>query len=141
MEVSIRVTSKEITSTIMKRPRQTQDEIVLHEINKASDAIREKYKLFQERKHATDKALNDMCKPVMTPLNKWVDQEKAQSSDDQTNNPGTSVQHVWKSFTPKLLDKVYGIRELSRGRQKIGSKLVFRDQEKVYIGDDVYDAF
>jgi len=33
---------------------------------------------------------------------------------------------------------VYGIRELSRGRQKIGSKLVFFDQDKVYIGDDVY---
>jgi len=33
---------------------------------------------------------------------------------------------------------VYGIRSLSRGRQKIGSKLVFFDQDKVYIGDDVY---
>ena len=36
------------------------------------------------------------------------------------------------------MDKVYGIRELSRGRQKIGSKLVFFNQGKVYIGDDVY---
>ena len=42
------------------------------------------------------------------------------------------------SFSPKQLDRVYGIRELSRGRQKIGSKLVFFDQDKVYIGDDVY---
>jgi len=45
MEVSIRVTSEEITSTIMKRPRQTEDESALHEINKASDAIRKKFKL------------------------------------------------------------------------------------------------
>ena len=59
-------------------------------------------------------------------------------SDDQTDHPGTSVQHVWKSFSPKLLDRVYGIRKLSRGRQKIGSKLVFFDQDQVYIGDDVY---
>ena len=29
----------------MKRPRKTEDESVLHEINKASDAIRKKYKL------------------------------------------------------------------------------------------------
>jgi len=85
----------------MKRSRQTEDESVLHEINKASDAIRKKYKLLQERKHATDKPLNDMWKPVMTPLKKWVDQEKAQSSDDQTDDPGSSVQHVRKSFTPK----------------------------------------
>jgi len=74
----------------------------------------------------------------VTPLKKWVEQEKAQSSDDQTDDSGTSVQHVWKSFSPKLLDKVYGIRKLSRGRQKIGSKLVFFDQDQVYIGDDVY---
>ena len=73
-----------------------------------------------------------MWKPVVTPLKKWVDQEKAQSSDDQTDVPGTSVQHVWTSFTPKQLDKVHGIRELSRGRQKIGSKLVFFDRDKVY---------
>jgi len=32
----------------------------------------------------------------------------------------------------------YGICELSRDRHKIGSKLVFFDQDKVYIGDDVY---
>ena len=73
-----------------------------------------------------------MWKPVVTPLKKWVDQEKAQSSDDQTDDPGTSVQHEWTSFTPKQLDKVYGIRALSRGRQKIGSKLVFFDRDKVY---------
>jgi len=54
------VTSEEITSTIMKRPCQREDESVLHEINNASDAIRKKYQLLQERKHATDKALNDM---------------------------------------------------------------------------------
>jgi len=122
----------------MKRPRQTENESVLYGINKASDAIRKKYKLLQERKHATDKAFNDMWKPVVTPLKRRVDQEKAQSSDDQTDDPGTSVQHVWKSFTSKQLDKVYGIRELSRGRQRIGSKLVFFDQDKVYIGDNVY---
>ena len=121
----------------MKR-RQAEDESVFHEINKACDATRKKYKLLQERKHATDKALNDMWKPVVTPLKKLVDQQKAQSSDDQTDDPGTSVQHVWKSFSPKQLDKVYGIRELSRGRQKIGCKLVFFNQDKVYIGDDVY---
>ena len=79
-----------------------------------------------------------MWKPVVTPMKKWVEQEKARSSDDQTDHPGTSVQHVWKSFSPKQLDKVYGIRELSRGRQKISSKLVFFDQGKVPIGDDVY---
>jgi len=44
----------------MKRPRQSEDESVLHEINKASDAIRKIYKLLQERRHATDKALNDI---------------------------------------------------------------------------------
>jgi len=60
MEVSIRETSEEITSTTMKRPFQTEDERVLHEINKASDAIRKKYKLLQERKHPQEKALNDM---------------------------------------------------------------------------------
>jgi len=91
MEVNIRVTSEEITSTIMKRPRQTEDKSVLHEINKPRDATRKKCKLLQERKHATDKALNDMWKPVVTFLKKWVDQEKAPSSDDQTDNPGTSV--------------------------------------------------
>jgi len=138
MEVSIRVTSEEITSTIMKRPCQTEDESVLYEINKASDAIRKKYKLLQERKYAQEKALEDMWKPVVTPLKKWVEQEKAQNSDNQTDDPGTCVQYVWKSFSPKQLDKVYGIRELSRGRQKIGGKLVFFDQDKVYIGDDVY---
>jgi len=138
MEVSIRVTSEEITSNIIKRPRHTEDESVLHEINKASDAIRKKFKLLQEQKHAQEKALIDMWKPVVTPLKKWVEQEKARSSDDQTHHPGTSSQHVWKSFSPKQLDKVYGIRELSRGRQKIGRKLVFFDQDKVYIGDDVY---
>jgi len=122
----------------MKRPRQTEDESVPHEINKASDAIRKKYKLLQERKHATAKALNDMCKSIVTPLKEWVDQEKVQSSNDQTDDPGTSVQHVWKSFTPKQLDTLYGFRALSRGRQKIGSKLVFFDHDKVYIGDDVY---
>jgi len=121
----------------MKRPRQTEDESVLHEINKANDAIRKKYKLLQEQKHAQERALNDIWKPVVTPLKKWVEQEKAQSSDYQTDDPGTSVHHVWKSFSPKLLEKVYGIRELSRGRQKIGSNLVF-DQDKVYIGDDLY---
>jgi len=138
MEVSIRVTSEEITLTIIKRHCQREDESVLHEINKASDAIRKKYQLLQERTHATDKALNDMWKPVVTLLKKWVDQEKAQSSDDQTDDPGTSAQHVWTSFTPKQLDKVHGIRELSRGRQKIGSKLVFFGRDKVYIGDGVY---
>jgi len=99
----------------MTRPCQTEDESVLHEINKASDAIRKKYKLLQEQKHAQEKALNDMWKPVVTPLKKWVEQEKAQSSDNQTDDPRISVQHVWKSFTPKQLDKVYGIREVSRG--------------------------
>jgi len=44
----------------MKRPRQTEDKSVLHEINKASDAIRKKFKLLQEQKHAQEKALNDM---------------------------------------------------------------------------------
>ena len=106
---------------------------MLHENNKASDAIRKKYKLLQERKYATDKALNDMWKTVVTPLKKWVDQEKVQSSDDQTDDHATSVQHVWKSLTPKKLDKVYGIHALSRGRQKIGSKLVFFDQDKVCL--------
>ena len=70
MEVSIRVTSEEIPSTIMKRPRQREDESVLHEMNKASDAIRKKFKLLQEQKHAQEKALNDMWKPVVTPLKK-----------------------------------------------------------------------
>jgi len=65
-----------------------------------------------------------------------VEQEKAQCGDYQPDDHGTSVQHVWKS-SPKLLDKVYGIRELSRGRQKIGSKLVFFDHDKVYTRDDV----
>jgi len=94
----------------MKRPRQTEDESVLHEINKSSNAIRKKYKLLQEQKRAQEKALNDIWKPVMTPLKKWVEQEKAQSSGYQADDPGTSVQHVWKSFSPKALDKVYGIR-------------------------------
>ena len=74
------MTSTEITSSIIKRPRQTEDESV-HEINKASDAIRTKYQLLQEQKHAQEKALNDIWKPVVTPLKKWVEQEKAQSSD------------------------------------------------------------
>jgi len=43
---------------------------VLHEINKASDAIRKKYKLLREQNHAQEKALNDICKPVVTPLKK-----------------------------------------------------------------------
>jgi len=68
MGVSIRVTLEEIISNIMKRPRHTEDECVLHEINKASDAIRKKFKLLQEQKHAQEKALNDMWKPVVTPL-------------------------------------------------------------------------
>jgi len=122
----------------MKRPRQTKDEIVLREITKASDAIRKKYKQLQEQKYVKEKVLNDTWKPVVTPLKKRVEQEKAQSSDGQKNDPGTSVHNVWKSFTPEQLDNVYGIRELSRGRQVIGSKLVFFDQNKVYIGDDVY---
>jgi len=73
----------------------------------------------------------------VTPLKKLVEQQKAQSNDSQKNDPGTSVHHVWKSFTPEQLDNLYGIRELSRGRQKIGSKLVFFDQDKIYVGDDV----
>jgi len=52
----------------MKRPRQTEDESVLHEINTASVAIRKKYKLLQEQKHAQKKALN-IWKPVVTPWN------------------------------------------------------------------------
>jgi len=51
IEVSVRVTSKVITSTIMKRLRQTEDEFVLREITKASDAIRKKYKQLQEQKY------------------------------------------------------------------------------------------
>jgi len=70
-----------------------------------------------------------------------LEQEKAQRSDRQKNNPGTSVHNVWKSFTPEQWDNVYGIRELSRGRQKIGSKLVFFGQDKVYIGDDIYPLY
>jgi len=70
MEDSIRVTSTEITSSIMKRPRQTEDESVLHENKKASDAIRKKYKLLQEQKYAQEKALNDIWKPFVTPLKK-----------------------------------------------------------------------
>ena len=122
----------------MKRPRQTEDESVLREVTKASDAIRKKKKQLQEQKYVKEKVLNDIWKPVVTPLKKLVEQQKAQSNDSQKNDPGTSVHHVWKSFTPEQLDNVYGIRELSRGRQKIGSKLVFFDQDKVYIGDDVY---
>jgi len=57
-----------------------------------------------------------------------VEQEKAQSSDDQTDDPETPFQRVCESFTPKQLDKAYGIRELSRGGKKIGSKVVFFDR-------------
>jgi len=63
-------------------------------------------------------------KPVVTPLKKWLGQEKARGSNYQTDDPRTSVQHVWKSFCPKILDNVYGIRELSIRRPKIGSKLL-----------------
>ena len=75
-----------------------------------------KGKMLQKQKHAQEKTLNDMWKPVVTPLKKWVGQDTVQSSDDQTDDPGTSVQHEWKSFTPKRLDKVCGIRDLSIGR-------------------------
>ena len=69
----------------MKRPRQTEDESVLREITKASDAIRKKYKQLQEQKYVKEKVPNDMWKPVVTPLKKWVEQEKAQGSVGQKN--------------------------------------------------------
>jgi len=53
-----------------------------------------------------------MLKPVVTPLKKWVEQEKAQIRDGQKNDSGTSIHHVWKTFTPEQLDNVYGICEL-----------------------------
>jgi len=85
----------------MKRPRQTEDECVLRKITKASDALLKKYKQPEEQKHVKEKVLNDMWKPVVTPLKKWVEQKKAQSSDGQKNDPETSVHHVWKSLTPE----------------------------------------
>jgi len=112
---------------------------MLREITKAIDAIRKKkYKQPQEQNYVKEKALNNLWKPIVTPLKKWVEQQKAQSSDGQKNDPGTSVHPVWKSFTPEQLDHMYGIRESSRGRQKIVSKLVLFDQDKVYIGDNIY---
>jgi len=81
-----------------------------------------------------------MWKPVIKDVG--GKEEKAQNIDDQTDDPGSSVHHVWKSFTEKQLDRVYSVSVFANFQelafQKIGSKLVFFDQDKVYIGDDVY---
>jgi len=50
------VTSKEITSSFIKRPHQTENERG-NEITVGGDAIRKEYKLLQEQKHAKEKAL------------------------------------------------------------------------------------
>ena len=57
----------------MKRPRQTDDESVLHEIAKASDAFRKKYKLLREQKHAKKRRLTICGNPS---LKTWVEKKK-----------------------------------------------------------------
>jgi len=60
---------------------------VLREITKTSDAIRKKYNTLREKSHVTGKVVNDMWKSIVTPLKRWVEQETAQGSDDQTADP------------------------------------------------------
>lgn len=56
--------------------RQQRD--VLHQIAKASDAIRRKHKMLKMGRDTSEKAMSEVFKPVVTPLQQLVDQSMKQ---------------------------------------------------------------
>jgi len=60
----------------MKRQHNEEEEEVLRQINKASDAIRQKYQKIKIRRADADRVYADILKPVVTPRKALVEKEK-----------------------------------------------------------------
>lgn len=139
----------------------------LHQIAKASDAIRKKHRILKLGKEDAENALNETFKPIVQPLQKIVnltnikrenfkiekkeeedeEEEDYISADENETIPGFDYEKVVGKYLylinhnrKQCLDTVYGVRKLRDGSFMIGDKPISFDNHLVNIGDKRFNV-
>ena len=67
----------------------SSEERILHQIVKASDAIRKKYRMLNRGKEAIETSMKEVFKPIITSLQEMADRTPAQSNTVKGEVPST----------------------------------------------------
>ncbi|XP_051158570.1 uncharacterized protein LOC127279956 [Leptopilina boulardi] len=114
----------------------------LHQIAKASDAIRKKHRILKLGKEDAENTLNETFKPI-----EEEDEEDYISADENETIPGFDYEKVIGKYLylinhnrKQCLDTVYGVRKLRDGSFMIGDKPISFDNHLVNIGDKRFNV-
>ncbi|XP_044595853.1 uncharacterized protein LOC123272898 [Cotesia glomerata] len=89
----------------MKLEEISKQKDILHQISQASDAIRRKHKMLKLGKDTAEKAMEEMFKPIVTPLQSIVESSKLKKENikKEEENQQVENQHVEKQEIKKSL--------------------------------------
>jgi len=125
----------------MIREHLESEKDVLLDVVKASDAIRRKYKTIKMGRESSERALNELFKPVVKPLENLV-KEKNETYEKLNRDDGESINYlkqVMSKYPKKDLDTtVFGVREISEGKHMIGNATVRFEQDHISIDNKNY---
>ncbi|XP_043481259.1 uncharacterized protein LOC122510569 [Leptopilina heterotoma] len=138
----------------------------LHQIAKASEAIRRKHRMLKLGKEEAESVLNETFKPIIQPLQKIINltdsehenvkienvkiEKKEQKEDDSINYESETEKspdddkisnkflYLLNHNRKQCLDSTYGIRKLSDGSLMIGDSPITLEDQFVKIGDKRY---
>ncbi|XP_057327360.1 uncharacterized protein LOC130676312 [Microplitis mediator] len=86
----------------MKREEIIKQRDILRKISQASDAIRQKHKMLKLGKDTAEKAMSEMFKPIVTPLQSLVD-----------SSPPTSKQKIKEEIKQEIKQENSSLKDLS----------------------------
>jgi len=137
----------------MKRQHIEEEEEVLRQINKASDANRRKYQMIMTGRADADRHYADILKPVVTPLKALVEKEKPlvlkkdleiqdldikEEEKNAVKEEETDLlQEARQTLRKKDLDTVWGIRE-SGGQLMLGDTAIQTQGNKLTVARNSY---
>lgn len=132
---------------------------ILHQITKASDAIRKKHKMLKLGRELSETYSNEIFKPIVTPLQKFIDQQQEvkpevkqeiknelevsnmkEDFDDSFENETIKVNELWqpnKTFvtsTPNNVEKY--LRKLNEKKKDYGGRYEVRKLKKGFMFGD-----
>ncbi|XP_043468125.1 uncharacterized protein LOC122502244 [Leptopilina heterotoma] len=133
----------------------------LHQIAKASEAIRRKHRMLKLGKEDAENVLTETFKPIVQPLQKIINltdteyenvkvEKKEQKIDDSINYESETEKsadddkisnkflYLLNHNRKQCLDSTYGVRKLSDGSLMIGDSLITLEDQHVKIGNKRY---
>ncbi|XP_043468604.1 uncharacterized protein LOC122506396 [Leptopilina heterotoma] len=131
----------------------------LHQIAKASEAIRRKHRMLKLGKEEVENVLTETFKPIVQPLQKIINltdteyenvkiEKKEQKIDDSINYEteksldddkiSNKFLYLLNHNRKQCLDSTYGVRKLSDGSLMIGDSQITLEDQHVKIGNKRY---